>query len=241
MAGNEPTFQELRRGPRNPNQTHDLAQRLRLLATQAETPTARQEIEAALACPWWGLRELAIRAIGEWGGKANRAWLTERARRPLADYGVMFRRPRGAPEKWQYLETVACREAVVRLLTAEDAEWVLDLWFDGFGSFSGLHGAISRFPLETVRERIRSEMTSPDRQHREAVLWLVFNSPNLGMSEEAYRILGADPDRNLAALAVRLAGMEAHRKANPEMWGLKTASAPPAERSRSSARSAPRS
>lgn len=227
MKPREPTYQDLMRPPHDPLLLRSLSQRLRLLAMQAETPTARQEIEAALASPWWGLRELAIRAIGSWGGKANRAWLTERARRSLMDYGTVLRRRPGAPQKWQYLETIACRQAVVRLLTAEDAGWVLDLWFDGYsgnsGRFRGLIGAMSRFPLETVRERVRREMKSPDRNRREAVLWLVFDWRNLGMSEDVYRAFATDSDQALADLTSRLVGIEESRRTNPEIWGLKKA------------------
>lgn len=227
MKPREPSYQELMRPPHDPLLLRALSQRLRLLETQAETPTARAEIEAALACPWWGLRELAIRAIGSWGGKANRAWLTERARRPLSDYGWVLRRPSGAPEKWQYLETVACRQAVVPLLTAEDIDWVLDLWFDGFeqsdrsGSFAGFIGETSRFPLEAQRIRIRREILSPHASRREAALWMAFNAPNLGLMAEVCRILTAGPDPKLAALARRLTDIEAHRKAHPEVWGSK--------------------
>jgi hypothetical protein len=65
--------------PKSPTLLTELCDRLRALGEHPETEEARAEVEAALQSKWWNLRTVAIGVIGGWGGKANKAWLIERA------------------------------------------------------------------------------------------------------------------------------------------------------------------
>lgn len=149
-----------------------LAQRLKWLATQKETPERRAEIDIALALPWWGLRGLAIAALGAWGGPANRAWLTERARRP-----VPLRSPKA--ERWAAAETLACRRAVAPHCDAADADWLLDLWFADYPDDRGIDGPLARLPEPIMRARLQRELASPQVRRVKAAIWLTLRAKSL--------------------------------------------------------------
>lgn len=93
----------------SPTLFSDVAARLRELATVKETPAARAEVDAALACLWWNLRIKAIHVIAEWDGPRNNAWLLERVTQPEL--------PRGKAARWQATE----RDAAWRALIAHGA------------------------------------------------------------------------------------------------------------------------
>lgn len=197
---------------RRPTLPRELAARLKLLALTRETEAARAEIEAALACRWWGLRVLAIQAIGRWGGARNRDWLTRLARRPLARHRHIAGLRHGDPLRWSQQETVAARVAICGLVDETDAEWVLDLWFDDVELFSGLHDALlSRLPGRSLEARLMREIGGSDRSRLEAALWLAFNRRDLGGREIVFHKLAASRDDHIAKLARRLALMDARR------------------------------
>lgn len=219
-ARREPDFHELMRPPHSWSLPRQLSQRLRLLARQVETPAARSEIEAALAHPWWGLRVLAIRVVGNWAGARNaagaghRIWLSERARRPLPPRRELWSLRHGDLRRWQALETEAARFAISPHVTAADAEWILDLWFDDFERFSGLHSALmSTLPPEPVMARLMCEIAGRERSRCEAALWLMFNRQHLPGRDEAFARLAASPDEQVAGLSRRLAAMLVARQA----------------------------
>lgn len=218
-ARRDPDVHELLRPPHRPSLLRELSQRLRLLAGLAETPTARAEIETALALPWWGLRVLAIPVIGNWAGSHNaagtrhRAWLSERARRPLPRRRELWSLRHGDLRRWQAEETEAARLALSQHVTAEDAGWILDLWFDDVERFSGLHLALmSKLPPEPIMARVASEIARGERCRCEAALWLLFNRQHLPGRDEAFVRLAASPDEHVAGLASRLMAIRAARE-----------------------------
>jgi hypothetical protein len=205
MSGSD--LHELMQPPHDALLLQHLARRLRSLAERKETQPYRSEIDLALTLPWWGLRVLAIRALGAWGGYANRTWLTARARRPLSDRGF-YRRPRGAAEKWLYLETLTCRLTVSHLLDETDTSWLLDLWFnDGWETFHGLHGAIAALSPPLLRERLKRELVSTERARREAAVWLLCRAHHLPDRQLALKRLIEGSDQELARLAGSVAGL----------------------------------
>jgi hypothetical protein len=225
-ARREPDFHELMRPPHQPNLLRDLSRRLRLLAQLAETPNAHAEIAAALASPWWGLRVLAIRVIGSWAGARSaagarqRAWLTERARRPLPQRCELWSLRHGDLRRWQAEETETARLALSPHVTAGDAGWILDLWFDDFERFSGLHLALmSKLPPEPIMARIVGEIAGGERSRCEAVLWLLFNRQHLPGRDDAFARLAASPDKQVASLACRLSAMVAARESEARLRG----------------------
>jgi hypothetical protein len=63
------------RGGEGANRLGEMSERLRVLARSPPTPQARAEVDLALESKWWGLRVLAIAALGCWGEKADVARL----------------------------------------------------------------------------------------------------------------------------------------------------------------------
>lgn len=119
----------------------DIVERLRRLTLVPETAAARAEVDAVLACRWWGLRVVAIKAIGSWGGAANKAWLIQRACRPppCAD--------REAEEPhWWGIETRAAWRAVAPALDDTDADWVLTLAHENVYAGIDLSPYVRRIP-----------------------------------------------------------------------------------------------
>ena len=110
----------------SPHLFSDIAGRLRLLGDGRETAGARAEVEAALQCPWWGLRVLAIRAVGRWGGQVNEAWLMRRAGQPVADRDCSGSASKGGG--WGAVERGAVRDAVAPLLDDGDADWLIGIF-----------------------------------------------------------------------------------------------------------------
>ncbi len=45
-----------------------IAARLQLLSMRPKTAAAREEVAAAFACQWWGVRVVAIKVVACWGG-----------------------------------------------------------------------------------------------------------------------------------------------------------------------------
>lgn len=153
----------------SPNLLRDIADRLEKIAGERETEAARAYVEAVLACPYWGLRSLAIRVIGRWGGRANKAWLLERASRPTST-------ARGADRdtRWRDTETMAARQALRPLLKAQDSQWFIDTWFVDKGlRLYPLGSGLGVVDDTALVERLSAEITSTDTQMRLAVLRMI--------------------------------------------------------------------
>jgi HEAT repeat protein len=96
--------------------------RLRDLASLPPTTETRNDVMLALASKFEGIQAVAAEVLGTWGDgvskDALRQWFMETLERPLG---------------WA-IRSVGIRE-LARLATAEDAGWVLDLYF---GATDGL-------------------------------------------------------------------------------------------------------
>lgn len=162
--------------PKSPTLLTELCDRLRALGEHAETAEARAEVEAALQSKWWSLRTVAIGVIGGWGGKANKAWLIERA---LEAQGHDPGRRAGEPRK-EFFRRNAIAEAAARALIPhlgpEDAGWLLDRWFSDEALAPTLNGYVqTRMHAEPVERRVAEEFArKPKDRPRKQLLWLVF-------------------------------------------------------------------
>jgi len=80
--------------------------RLRALGAAKPSVQARAEIEAALQSKWWGLRVVAIQAMGRWGGEENLARL----------HAFMASRSEGGRRYfgWERVAADAARSALMR-------------------------------------------------------------------------------------------------------------------------------
>ncbi|MBE9603286.1 hypothetical protein IAI18_00275 [Acetobacteraceae bacterium H6797] len=152
-----------------------LADRLKALATMKETKERRTEIDLALAQNRWGLRILAIRVLGAWGGPRNKAWLREKADQPMLRHP--WRYPKRTPGRWEAIETQAAQRAIAPHVTREDAAWLLNRhladWANG-GTLLPMLGALAP---HLPRERIEAAYQDPAQ--RESLLWLCFHVRNL--------------------------------------------------------------
>ncbi len=178
------TIQQLLIPPYDALLQQHLADRLRYIAGRRPTDATRAEVELALTLRWWGGRERAIATLGKWGTKRDRVWLTERARRPLPTYNKTFNFGKGSPERWEYVETLACRQAVAPLLDSKDTSWLLDLFFGGLTTFVGLHSALARVTPETVLERIDKAVKQGDDGQIVAAMCLFANTPQIVTREQ---------------------------------------------------------
>ena len=178
------TIQQLLIPPYDALLQRHMADRLRQIAGRRPTDSTRAEVELALTLRWWGVRERAIATLGKWGTKRDRIWLTERARRPLATYSKTFDFSKGSPERWEYFETRACREAVAPLLDSKDTAWLLDLFFGGLTTFTGLHSALAHLPPEPILERIDKAVKQGEDDQIVAAMCLFFNTPQIVTREE---------------------------------------------------------
>ena len=178
------TIQQLLIPPYDALLQRHMAERLRYIAGQRPTDATRDEVELALTLRWWGIRERAIATLGKWGTKRDRIWLTERAQRPLAAYRKTFDFGGGSPERWEYVETHACRHAVAPLLDNKDAPWLLELYFNKLNSFLGLHSALARLTPEPVLERIDKAVKQGDKDQIVAAMCLLSNTPQITTREE---------------------------------------------------------
>lgn len=181
----------------------DLAQSLRARAEGPDTGAARAEVAAALLSRWWGMRVLAMRAIGRWRTEADRAWLVERARRRLPDAAEVWNAPRGHELRWRDMETREARRVLFRRAPRrEDSDWLLDLWFTEPGGRiwpSWLCGV----PVGELRARIAGEIRGGDRVRLERVIQLLAWTAVIENRTEILGHLAANADAEVATLAKR--------------------------------------
>lgn len=159
------------RSPRihSPDLMRDIGDRLESLGGGRETPAARAYVDSVVRSPYWGLRVLAIRVLGQWGGKANKAWLMEKAARPTSPGW-----PREPDLRWRDLETMTARAALRPLLKPEDAEWFLDAWFDDGGRRCYAMGTgLAIVGVGELADRLEVEIAADDPGRRVAALLMI--------------------------------------------------------------------
>lgn len=182
----------------SPDLMRDIGDRLESLGGARETPAARAYVDRIIGSPYWGLRVLAIRVLGQWGGKANKAWLMERAARPTSPGW-----PREPDLRWRDLEITTARGALRPLLKPDDAAWFLDAWFDdggrrcyGMGTGSGI------VSVDLLAARLETEFASPDPRRRIAALLMINSRPDLPDRAGLMSALANDADAGVRSLAM---------------------------------------
>ncbi len=212
MSPQKPTFLSIMNGQQTPTLLRELSERLKALAEEKETPTTRAEIEAALHCKWREFQHKAILILGIWGGKQNKRWLLERARRPLPMRAMWYVRSK-EKDRWEYEETNTARKAVWPLLDENDADWLLDMWFDDYETTSYLSYALQlKLPLASVEKRTKHELRSSVAARRKAALYLVFCRASFPDRMDILHGHTNDKDNVIASMATRLLEWDAHRK-----------------------------
>jgi hypothetical protein len=139
---------------------------LRALSQEPPNPERRAEVMSALANKWEGVQSVALDALGRWGGHesgiALRAFLEQ-----------AFKREAG----WA-IRGVAIR-GLARLVTAEDVDWVLDLYFGPITALEKheLLPVVLSLPAQPARARLVSELGSLHPTNRQAAVKAIGNMP----------------------------------------------------------------
>ena len=138
--------------------------RLRDIAAIPITPKRRAEVLAAVESKFEGVQAVALDVIGFWAGREN----FEILRQFLID---AFDREAG----WS-IRSVAVRN-LIPLVTAKDAEWVLNLYFsrqDGLTKHE-LVPLVIALPPEAARYRLVLELGRTDPLNRQAAVKAIGN------------------------------------------------------------------
>jgi hypothetical protein len=121
------------------NALGEACDRIRALGDRPPDPAARQEVEAALADKWWGVRVVAIGVLGRWGGPEAVARL-----KAFVEAGAASTSWRG----WPRQAHDAALSALARCLPVREIPWAIE---------SVLSGDIGYWPL---RSRLAQETTT---------------------------------------------------------------------------------
>jgi len=144
--------------------------RLRDLATVPPTAKSRADVVKGLASKFEGIQALAAEVFGAWGDPASKAtlkeWFLETMHRPLG---------------WA-IRSVGVRE-LARVTVAEDANWVLDLYFgtdDDLVQHELLRLAAA-LPSSPAKAMVEEKAHNPDPRIRHSALkilvWSSWGNP----------------------------------------------------------------
>ncbi len=140
-------------------------QELRTLASARPRRADREIVRAALDSKWEGLQSVAAQTLGSWGDRESVELLRDLWIRCI-------NRKNGSS-----LRSVVAR-SLAACVGAQDANWVLDFYFDSFkGSHSELGIVVTSLPFETTRKRLLEESHSPLRDRRYATLVVLGRLP----------------------------------------------------------------
>jgi hypothetical protein len=158
------------------------SRRLRDLATAPPTPEVRSDVMQSLHSKWEGIQAVAAKVLGAWGDPQSKAglrqWFLEAIDRPLG---------------WS-VRSVAARE-LARLMTADDTEWVLDLYFGTNDAV--LHHPLLRLaaslPAVPAKEAVIAKARTGNASERLAALEILVWS-SWGQPRDLLRPFARDPD-----------------------------------------------
>lgn len=151
----------------------EMSERLRVLARSTPTPQARAEVDLALESKWWGLRVLAIAALGCWGEKADIARL-----RTLLD---LHQPQRGT---WEQVRGRAAVEALGGCLRHPgDDGWALEACLQGHATPWSWRTFLSGIPTERMMACAKAEFACQEDDPQRllkllALLYWIGQSPS---------------------------------------------------------------
>ena len=133
--------------------------RLREFSVTPPSDTARDEVAKALGSKFEGIQAVAAEVLGAWGDPTSKAALR-------AWFLTTIPRPNG----WA-IRSVGVRE-LARLATAEDAGWVLDLYFGAKDRLlqHELLRLAAALPPNPARQMVEQRARDPDPRVRHAAL-----------------------------------------------------------------------
>lgn len=171
----------------------ELTTRLRALGGKRPTVESRAEVATALRSKWEGVQAVAVEVLAAWGDRE----CVEQLRQFLTS---CFERPHG----W------GIRHAVVRqlqpIITREDVDWILDLYFrlPGLLSKHELLWLVVALPVAAARGRLLDGLHDPQWDNRHAAVKAIGNMEYL----DRWQLLNElrnDPDGNVRASVDALA------------------------------------
>lgn len=142
----------------------EITARLRQLGAKRPTPKARAEVVAALASKWEGVQAVAAEALGQWGDRE----CVELLRQFLVS---CFDHKAG----WTIRGVVI--RALCPVITEEDVNWVLDLYFSlqGLLAKHELLGLVTALPSQSARERLVAALRDSRWDNRQAAVKAIGN------------------------------------------------------------------
>lgn len=169
---------------------------LRALASVPATPERRAVVVAALRDKFEGIQSVALDVLGAWGDGESATMLRE------------FLQGAFSREAGWAIRGVAARN-LIPLVTASDADWVLDLYFTRPDVLTKheLVRLVIALPPAAARRRLVAELRSADRLNRQAavkaignmafpdrrqLLWPLRDDPDAFVSKSA-RLLSEGP------------------------------------------------
>jgi HEAT repeat protein len=167
--------------------------RLRELGAKRPTPEARTEVVAALSSKWEGVQAVAAEVLAGWGDRD----CVEHLRGFLSR---SFAREHG----WAIRGVLV--KALRRVVTEEDVDWVLDLYFglEGWLPKHELLWLVAALPPRAARERLVAALSDLRWDNRHAAVKAIGNMDYPDRRQLLQR-LRADPNddvkRSVRALA----------------------------------------
>jgi HEAT repeat protein len=170
-----------------------VTERLRSLGAKRPTPEARSEVVAALSSKWEGVQAVAAEVLAGWGDRECVGHLRQFLIR-------CFEREYG----WAIRGVVV--RALRRVVSEEDAGWVLDLYFSPPGLLPKheLLWLVAALPLAAARGRLVAALRDPRWDNRQAAVKAIGNM-DYPDRQQLLRPLWADSDDNVRRSARLLA------------------------------------
>jgi len=172
----------------------EMSQRLRAFAGAPATPAARAEVDAALESKWWGLRTLAVEALGHWGSAADLARL-----RALVD---------AWQPSWNSWERqgaqVAAEALAAKLRHPADEDWALEACLRGHANPWNWRAFLAAIPSARLAACGEAEFVRRGEGHHRLLRWLaVAHCLGLAPGPAQVAALNAHADKEVRQWAQR--------------------------------------
>mgnify|MGYP001806936847 CR=1 FL=1 len=142
-----------------------ITERLRSFASRRPTPEQRAEVVAALSSKWEGVQATAVRVLAGWGDRDAVGLLSQLLTRS-------FDRTHG----WSLRGVIV--HALRPVVTAEDVDWVLDLYFTlpGLMPKHELLWLVTALSPAAARDRLVAALRDPRWDNRQAAVKAIGNT-----------------------------------------------------------------